>query len=221
MNFKAVLFDGYGTLFEDAMIELREVCARIIGRNGLDLTPDAFLEEWDRYFFPLLEGDFITLREVDVISLEQTFKDLEIEDTPKPYIDALFKRFNKASSYPDVGPTLAGLDGCTTGIISNADVENIEGALKVNGLQFPLVVTSESARCYKPHPDIFYRALSSLECKPAEVLYVGDSQRDDIVGAKRAGISIAWLNRQGVTRKEGVPNPDYEIRSLKDVLKIV
>jgi FMN phosphatase YigB (HAD superfamily) len=50
---------------------------------------------------------------------------------------------------------------------------------------------------------------------------VGDSQEDDIVGARSAGLKVAWLNREGVTRRETTPKPDYEIESLSDLMDIV
>jgi FMN phosphatase YigB (HAD superfamily) len=159
MRYKAVLFDGYGTLFEDAMVPLEELCRRVIRRHGLDLEPMAFLEAWDRHFFPLIRGDFLTLRQADTVSLEILFRELGIRDPVADYIDPLFHRFNRAPAYPEVKAVLSGLNGCVTGIVSNADVENIEGALKVNGLDFPLVVTSEGARCYKPGTAIFQQAL--------------------------------------------------------------
>lgn len=221
MTFKAVLFDGYGTLFEDAMVPLRELCDRIIQRNGLALGPDAFLEAWDRHFFPLIRGDFITLREADVVSLERLFGELKIADAAHLHVDRLFDRFNSAPIYPDVRPTLTGLDGCATGILSNADVENIDGALRANDLQFPVVITSEGVRCYKPRPEIFLNALNTLGCEPETVLYVGDSQEDDVAGAGRVGLRVAWLNRRGEALRQGIPRPDYEIGDLREVLKIV
>ena len=222
MRFKVVLFDGYGTLFEDAMVPLRELCDRIIRRNGLAMDRDAFLEAWDRHFFPLIRGDFITLREADVVSLERAFQELGIEDGAREHIDALFERFNSAPAYPDVRPTLTGLDGrVVTGVLSNADVENIDGALRANGLQFPVVITSEGVRCYKPRPEIFGQALAFLGCRPEEALYVGDSQEDDVGGARGAGLRVAWLNRRGEALRQGIPGPDYEIKDLREVLKVV
>ena len=84
-----------------------------------------------------------------------------------------------------------------------------------------MVVSSESARCYKPNTEIFFEALKHFDCKPEEALYVGDSQEDDIVGARSAGLKVAWLNREGVTRRETTPKPDYEIESLSDLMDIV
>ncbi|MSS71328.1 MAG: HAD family hydrolase [Candidatus Latescibacteria bacterium] len=222
MKFKAVLFDGYGTLFEDAMVPLRELCGRIIQGNGLALEPDAFLEAWDRHFFPMIRGDFVTLREADVVSLERLFGELRIADAAHLHIDGLFERFNSAPIYPDVRPALEGLDvGMMTGILSNADVENIDGALRANDLNFPVVITSEGVRCYKPRPEIFRQALALLGCEAEEALYVGDSQEDDVTGARGVGMRVAWLNRRGERLRQGIPAPDYEIENLKDVLKIV
>ena len=222
MSFKAIVFDGYGTLFEDAFDLLKETCGRVVSQNGLAMDQDEFLEAWDRHFFPLIRGPFITLREADLLSLEQVFRELKIQDDPDAYVDQLFERFNSAPVYPDVKPALAGLEnGCRTGIVSNADVENMEGVLKENGLGFQVVVTSEAARCYKPDSKIFQRALKSLGCAAGEALYVGDAQEDDIVGAKGVGMQVAWLNRRGERLRNGIPGPDYEIDDLGELLRIL
>jgi FMN phosphatase YigB (HAD superfamily) len=50
---------------------------------------------------------------------------------------------------------------------------------------------------------------------------VGDSHFADVLGAKHAGLRVAWLNREGRALPEGVPQPDLELRSLGEVLKIL
>ena len=52
------------------------------------------------------------------------------------------------------------------------------------------------------------------------MLYVGDSQSADVLGAKNAGMPVAWVNRDGASLKEGVPQPDHEIASLCDLLDL-
>ena len=106
-------------------------------------------------------------------------------------------------------------------MISNADHGHLTSALRANELSFPVVVSSESARCYKPNPDIFFCAFEALGADPDQTLYVGDSQEDDIVGARRAGISVAWLNRDGAVRRDDIPEPDYEISSLSALCDIL
>lgn len=221
MKIRAILFDGYGTLFEDAMVPLREVCDRIIQRNGLRMGREAFLEGWDRHFFPIIRGPFVTLREADIASLRLLFQELGISDSPEGHIDVLFDRFNAAPLYPEVGRTLADLNGRATGIVSNADAENIDGALAASGLEFQVVVTSEGVRCYKPASGIFREAIGLVGRAPEETLYVGDSQDDDIVGARQVGMPVAWLNREGRSLRPGIPSPDFEIRDLSELGEIV
>jgi 2-haloacid dehalogenase/putative hydrolase of the HAD superfamily len=107
------------------------------------------------------------------------------------------------------------------GILSNADDENIAGALRINNLQVEFVVTSESVRSYKPAPQIFLHALDRLGCRPEEVLYVGDTPEDDIVGAKGVGMRAAWVNRRREPYRSDLPEPDYIIEDLRKVLEIL
>ncbi len=56
---------------------------------------------------------------------------------------------------------------------------------------------------------------------PADVLYVGDSPVADVLGARSAGMPVAWLNRLGVPRPEKAPEPDMEapdLTALADLL---
>jgi FMN phosphatase YigB (HAD superfamily) len=38
------------------------------------------------------------------------------------------------------------------------------------------------------------------------------------VGARRAGVPVAWLNRSGYPLPEGMPEPDLQVSSLHDLL---
>ena len=60
-------------------------------------------------------------------------------------------------------------------------------------------------------------ALERLGLEAHEVLHVGDSDVDDVKGAKAAGLRVAWLNREGRPRRRDVPRPDFEIRDLKEL----
>lgn len=217
-----ILFDGYGTLLDGAFDTLLEICDRIARENRLDMDAPSVLELWDGYFFPMVrEGKFVTMRTANRISLERALADLNVRAPAGPYTDQLFDGLAGASIFPDVHPTLSALDGMPQGVVSNADSDHLMAAIERNGLGFPVVVTSESARSYKPNPEIFSAALTRFECRPEAALYVGDSQEDDIVGAKGMGIPVAWLNRTGERLKPDIPEPDYEIRSLRGLLKIL
>ncbi len=217
-----ILFDAYETLLAGAMEELHSLCDRIVREQDLDLSGRDFFETWDRSFFPLLEGEtFFTMRQAHLISLEQTLENVGRRVSFEHYTDDLFAAFAEVPVFDDVKPALAGLESFRTGVVSNADHGHLTRALGKNNLAFPVVVSSESARAYKPAPDIFHEALRLIGSRPEETLYVGDSQDDDVVGARRVGIRVAWLNRNGEALKPNVPEPDHEISSLREIAAIV
>ena len=83
---------------------------------------------------------------------------------------------------------------------------------------FHKVIVSVEIGIRKPHPDIFLRMLEGLGVKAEEAIFVGDDQKADLLGAKKLGMAVAWLNRKGKSLQEGIPQPDYEIGSLNELL---
>jgi FMN phosphatase YigB (HAD superfamily) len=106
-------------------------------------------------------------------------------------------------------------------LLSNADDDFLLPCLERNGIAFETVVSSESARVYKPHEAIFHGLAAELGLKPAEIMYVGDSHFADVLGAKHAGLRVAWLNREGHALPDGVPQPDLELRSLSELVDLL
>ena len=54
------------------------------------------------------------------------------------------------------------------------------------------MTTSEEAGVEKPDIRIFNMALNKLGLPPEEVMYIGDSYRKDVLGAKNTGILPVW-----------------------------
>jgi 2-haloacid dehalogenase len=94
-------------------------------------------------------------------------------------------------------------------IVSNADHEHLAAWNFTLPVQFILI--SEAVRAYKPHRHVFQTAVDRLGVEPHEVLHVGDSDVDDVMGAKAAGLHVAWVNRDGRPLHADVPQPDFEI----------
>jgi putative hydrolase of the HAD superfamily len=82
---------------------------------------------------------------------------------------------------------------------------------------FHHVVISDEHGWRKPHPRIFSDTLTALAVNPSEALFVGDSPYDDILGARQAGMDIAWVNALDGPLPEEVPTPDYTIRALPEL----
>ncbi len=218
---RAVTFDAFGTIVDTGREVLVHVARSACEDHRPGLAPEALLEVWDRYFFGAETEEFLTLREVTSDALARAFADFGIEADPEPYVETLDRLWLQAKAYPEVSGVLESLDGVPRAVVSNADHEFLKGILSRNGLRFDAVVSSESARTYKPRPRIFEMALDELRARPEEVVHVGDSLAADVEGAARLGMRTVWVNRSGLRRGRTDPTSDFEIESLVPLPGIV
>ncbi len=110
------------------------------------------------------------------------------------------------------------------GVVSNFDyTPTAHRILEKTGLMplFEAVVVSDSVGWRKPSPMIFHEALTRLGLDPAETLFVGDRPEIDVLGAKQVGLAAAWVNSGAEPLPEGIPAPDYEVRTLPDLLPLL
>jgi len=73
----------------------------------------------------------------------------------------------------------------------------------------------------KPNPVIFETALRRLDLDAGDALFVGDRADIDVVGAQGAGMHAAWINREAAELPAGFARPEYEIRDLSDLVKVL
>ena len=98
-------------------------------------------------------------------------------------------------------------------VITNGNTDL--GRLGLEGM-FDLVLSAQSCQLWKPDPQIFRLAASTLDVPPAHAVHVGDAQREDIAGARAAGMRAVWVNRRAATRETWC-EPDGEIRELSEL----
>ena len=75
------------------------------------------------------------------------------------------------------------------------------------------IIVSEEVGAHKPNPLIFNTLLEKLGLSPSDVIMVGDSLKNDILGAKNAGIRSVWYNSERCKNETDIV-PDYEISDL-------
>lgn len=127
-----------------------------------------------------------------------------------------------AVAYPDVHAGIARLrPHLRLCVVSNADDDHLLHALRENGLDFEFALSSEAARSYKPRLPIFAEAARRLGLPPERVLYVGDSPLMDVLGARHAGMPVAWINRLDATFPEKLERPDLEVTDLDQLADAV
>lgn len=84
---------------------------------------------------------------------------------------------------------------------------------------FDIVMTSEELGRLKPFPDSFLQLADALGTAPANILYVGNSERYDTLGAKRAGMQTALITRFG--KKCTQSQADFVFRSYTELERYI
>lgn len=82
---------------------------------------------------------------------------------------------------------------------------------------FEAVVISAEVGLRKPNPRIFVHLLELMRLGPHEVLFVGDSAADDVLGAQRAGIRVAWLSESKGPFPAHIASPDFVLNNLTEL----
>lgn len=105
------------------------------------------------------------------------------------------------------------------GLVTNGASDTQRLKLQALGIEpyFTAVIVSGELGIAKPDPRLFVSALAQLEVEPAAACHVGDNLTTDVAGANAAGLVSVWINRHGVRRKAGDPEPDVEITTLSDL----
>lgn len=134
--------------------------------------------------------------------------------------------------FEDTQETLEGLKarGLKLGIITNSflTAQMRRAELAAHGLEdyFEVILTCSDVGRPKPHPSIFWRGLEALGVEAHEAVFVGDSLKADIRGAKAAQLtSVHFFDRarRGETILKGVSDgdrPDYTITRLRELLSL-
>ena len=114
-------------------------------------------------------------------------------------------------AFDDALPCLQALgQSCMLGVVSNGSSYPSQCGLPD---VFRFQVFSQQLGFEKPDPRLFGHALSLAGCAPDELLHVGDSLQEDVLGANRAGVRSAWLNRSGLIGDASI-RADYGVSSL-------
>ncbi len=111
-------------------------------------------------------------------------------------------------------------------VVSNIDDDYLHPMLERAGLTELLHdwTSSEEARSCKPDAAIYRYACAKAGCAPENVLFVGDSPEQDVVGARALGMVTALFREEGASPPGSGVGPSAEphhlITRLSDVLSL-
>jgi putative hydrolase of the HAD superfamily len=168
-----------------------------------------------------LKGKTTNLEEIRLEAFRATLAETgHTDDTLAARLNRIYlqHRFDDVELYPDVLPTLTQLrENYRLGLLSNGNSYPARCGLDD---MFGFVIFSQDIGYEKPSPRFYQIAIEKAGCRKEELLHIGDSLENDVIGAKNYGITSVWLNRDRV-EPETDTDIDYEIGSLSELLKIL
>jgi 2-haloalkanoic acid dehalogenase type II len=235
----AIAFDCYGTLLDVTEVDFIRACEAILRRQAIEHDGREFWQAWLNASRALakeqgrdpdsLDGDepeFQPFRTRWPQTFSRAFQDTGLGADAVAAYEAFHDTLCRGIAYPDTRPALERLrPHFRIAVVSNADDDHLLQALRDNDLAesglFEFILSSEGARSYKPRRGIFEQAAERFDLPPDQIMYVGDSPIADVLGARSAGMPVAWLNRLSAARPERVPAPDVEIVDLSELASLL
>ena len=180
---------------------------------------------------PLLDGPEDTPYDSDIF-VAYTRHIIEQMGGRGPQVDACAREiyaewaachhFELYDEVPEVLRAIAAA-GIRIALISNShrSLASFQSHFELEGLIHAAVSSSEHG-LMKPHPSIFLAALRLVAVDPEDAVMVGDSVRQDVEGALRAGMRAVLLHRGDAPQPARAAELDVPVvRSLRELLGLI
>ena len=217
---KAVVFDAYGTLFDVASIDRRlslhfgrkaQALAALWRRKQLEYT-------WLRTLMNRYHDFSRVTREALLYACDQAALPAD-----ERIIADLMDHYRKLELFPEAPEALRRLKPhFQLGILSNADPELLEDAVRHNGILhlFGGIFSADAAGKFKPHPAVYALAAEGLGISAEELLFIS-SNPWDVAGAKSAGLPVAWIRRHNQALEHLGYTPDMQVENLLELCQVL
>ena len=212
MPLRAVIFDLWNTIAEWPHERWADVRPRVAERFGL--TPEEFDSRW--------YGELARVRETrpfaDVLAL------FDVTPEAAEEVVSMRREVTRQGLVPVPGAveTLTALRerGLKTGLITvcSEDVALLWPETDFHGL-FDVEVFSATCGLRKPDPRIYRLALDELGVEAEKAMFVGDGANDELVGAKRVGMTAVGVESPGGELPDDWAGP--RIRTLPELLELL
>ena len=224
--YKLIAFDAYGTLFD--VYSMGALAEELFPGNGVALAlmwRDRQIEYTRLVTMsdpnPSGSKHYIPFWDLTIRSLRYVCKRMDLELSAANE-KRLMDQYAKLTGFADSLSVLKAIKekGIATAILSNGSREMLATVVESNGLKPYLdqVVTVEEVRLFKTAPQAYELLLQAFPVQKNEVLFVS-SNAWDALAAKWFGYDVFWVNRLGHPFEEIGEKPNYEGKSLSEVLE--
>ena len=216
---KAVFIDYTGTLMKENSQYALQV-AQLIAEKSTIPDIKSVVKIWWKLFTDLenqsYKDTFMTEDEILIKAFNILKREYEATVDQNIFCSLIHKCWSKSPIFEDVKLFF---ENCNLPIyiITNNDSDYVNVFLEDNELKCAGIISGNMVKAYKPHREIFEKALETSKCKPHEVIHIGDSITSDVNGALDVGINACLLDRSCTQKTD-----KYMVcSSLDEVLKLL
>lgn len=226
-DIRALLFDMFGTIL-DWRTGIARLSAEILRPLGKNLDFLAFADIWRGEYQPSMTPirsgakPFVTLDILHRQNLEKILPRFGLEGLDPHTIGRLTQAWHRLECWPDVAAAMRRLrQPYLLAPLSNGNISMMVALARQNGLVWDAILGAEIARDYKPKPDVYLSAVTSLDLRPDQCLMVA-AHSSDLAAAAQCGLKTAHIARPdefGSKTGETRPNitVDYAATDLGDL----
>jgi len=202
-----IIFDCFETIVENDTSSWIGLFNELVKDNNWNIDPNRLWKVWKTEEI-LFREKRTNLKDLDLNpkfkSYEEAWSDcfekvLDNLNLKGNYNDLARKcvlNMGKNQPYEETSEYLNKLsDYCKLGVISNADNDFLNPVLARIDFKFDYILSSESAKSYKPNPSIFLKFLKENNLDPLDCWYVGDKEFDDVLGSSSVGMHPFLIDR--------------------------
>ncbi|WP_160149079.1 haloacid dehalogenase type II [Legionella londiniensis] len=231
---KAVLFDVFGTVVDWRGTIVKEFGYFFDKKEVKNITSEEFVAVWVNAYSENMqkiskgERAFATVDELNKLALIEIMQQYAILDKfTNEEIDHMSMVWHRLEPWPD---SVSGIhqikDLFITGTLSNGNIKLLEGLSKKAQIDWDVILSGESFRCYKPNPLVYQNAAKVLKLEPSEILLVA-SHKYDLVAAHQCGYQTAYIFRPlefKTVQDNQIPKDsefDFLVDSLDDLAEML
>ena len=193
-KFAAIAFDAF-PIFDPRPVAA--LCEALFPSRGGELVAMWRTRQFEYAWLRSLSKSYADFESVTEDSLTFATKALKLELTAEKRAQLLQAHF-QLKAWPDAAPALTKLKalGVRLAFLSNFTQNMLDGCIKASGLggMFDLVLSTDSARTYKPDPRAYQMGLDAFGLKHEEIVFAASASWD-AAGAKAFGYPSFWVNR--------------------------
>lgn len=217
---KALIFDLDDTLYDQIQPFQRALERHMsVPAGRLDQLYLDFRKRADEVFQAAATGK-MSLQDSHIYRMKQALADngYQVSDALALTIQIDYDYFQGqlelSPIFPEIFATCQS-NGIALGIITNGphrhQLRKIRTMQLGQWIESDHIIISGQVGVTKPHPTIFKLLEERLELPASDIVYLGDSFENDVIGAKRAGWQAVWFNHRKRQAPQSSCQADYMI----------